>query len=130
MIDNIKGELRIFTREVETSKGNKRILFNACVGSTKNEDGSFLNYYMPINFSNAVKKEIANTNVYTNKHFDCLVEDAWIKAYKDSDENTRPILFVNKAKIVFEDKKETKETKKSKTKQTKRSEETKEDLPF
>lgn len=126
MIDNIKGELRIFTREVETSKGNKRILFNACVGSTKNEDGSFLNYYMPINFSKAVKEEIAKTNVYTNKHFDCLVEDAWIKAYKDSDENTRPILFVNKAKIVFEDKKETKVIKK----ETKKSKETKEDLPF
>ena len=101
MLDTIKGEIKVFTREVELESGSKRVIFNACVGATKTEDG-YINYYMPVNFATALKKDVAK--VYTKESFDVLIKEAWIKAYKDKDENTRPILFINKATIVSEDK--------------------------
>ena len=108
MLDTLKGELRIFTKEVEKADGSKRVIFNACVGATKTEDG-YINYYMPVNFATALKKDVAK--VYTKESFDILIKEAWIKAYKDKDENTRPILFINKATIVSEDKPKTKAKK-------------------
>ena len=136
MLDTLKGELRIFTREVETKNGAKRVIFNACVGSSKDEDGNYTNYYMPVNFATALKKDVAK--VYQNDSFDAIVKEAWIKAYRDKDENVRPILFINKAKIVAVDedaedeeveekpkaKKSTTQTKKSKSKPVE------DDLPF
>lgn len=110
MLDTIKGEIEIFTREVELKSGSKRVIFNACVGTTKTEDG-YINYYMPVNFATALRKDVAK--VYTKESFDVLIKEAWIKAYKDKDNNTKPILFVNKATIVSEDKPKAK-TKKAK----------------
>lgn len=101
MLDTIKGELKIFTKEVE-SGNKKRVIFNACIGATKQDDGKYLNYYIPVNFATALKKDIAK--VYKQESFDVIVKEAWIKAYKDKDEYTRPLLFVNKATIVSEDK--------------------------
>ena len=101
MLDTIKGEIKIFTKEVEKADGSKRVIFNACVGATKTEDG-YINYYMPVNFASALRKDVAK--VYTKESFDVLIKEAWIKAYKDKDDNTKPILFVNKATIVSEDK--------------------------
>ena len=100
MLDTIKGEIKIFTKEFEKN-GKVRVVFNACVGATKTEDG-YINYYMPVNFATALKKDVAK--VYTKESFDVLIKEAWIKAYKDKDNNTKPILFVNKATIVSEDK--------------------------
>ena len=113
MLDTLKGEIRIFTKEVETSKG-KRVIFNACVGATKQEDDTYLNYYMPVNFSNALRKDVAK--VYTKDNFDVLIKSAWIKAYKDKDDNVRPILFINDATIVSEDKPKAKKKTSSKAK--------------
>ena len=110
MLDTIKGEIKIFTREFENKNGKKRVIFNACVGATKTEDG-YINYYMPVNFATALRKDVAK--VYTKESFDVLIKEAWIKAYKDKDNNTKPILFVNKATIVSEDKPKAK-TKKAK----------------
>ena len=123
MLDTIKGEIRVFTKEVEKKDGAKRVIFNACVGATKTEDG-YINYYMPVNFTTALKKDVAK--VYTKESFDVLIKEAWIKAYKDKDENTRPILFINKATIVSEDK------PKAKTKKDKAEAEPNDDdsLPF
>ena len=101
MLDTIKGEIKIFTREFEDKNGKKRVIFNACVGATKTAYG-YINYYMPVNFATAHKKDVAK--VYTKESFDILIKEAWIKAYKDKDDNTKPILFVNKATIVSEDK--------------------------
>lgn len=101
MLDAIKGEIKIFTKEVEKADGTKRVIFNACVGATKTEDG-YINYYMPVNFATALRKDVAK--VYTKESFDVLIKEAWIKAYKDKDNNTKPILFVNKATIVSVDK--------------------------
>ena len=100
MLDTIKGEIKIFTKEFEKN-GKVRVVFNACVGATKTEDG-YINYYMPVNFATALRKDVAK--VYTKESFDVLIKEAWIKAYKDKDDNTKPILFVNKATIVSEDK--------------------------
>lgn len=114
MLDTIKGEIKIFTKEVEKADGSKRVIFNACVGYStigKGEDKEYLNYYMPVNFATALRKDVAK--VYTKESFDVLIKEAWIKAYKDKDDNTKPILFVNKATIVSEDKPKAK-TKKSK----------------
>ena len=123
MLDTIKGEIKIFTREVEKSDGSKRVIFNAFVGATKTEDG-YINYYIPVNFATALRKDVAK--VYTKESFDVLIKEAWIKAYKDKDDNTKPILFVNKATIVSEDK------PKAKTKKAKAEAEAIEDdsLPF
>lgn len=120
MIDTIKGELKIFTKEVETAKG-KRVIFNACVGATKvNKDGEYLNYYMPVNFATALREDIAM--VYKNKSFDIVNIEAWIKAYKGSDGLTHPVLFINKCTVITD-----KETEKSK-KTVKANK--KDDLPF
>ena len=123
MLDTIKGELKIFTREIEKEDGSKRVIFNACVGATKTEDG-YINYYMPVNFATALRKDVAK--VYTKESFDVLIKEAWIKAYRDKDGNTKPILFVNKATIVSED------MPKAKTKKVKAEAESIEDdsLPF
>ena len=109
MLDTIKGEVKVFTREVEKADGTMRVIFNACVGATKTEDG-YINYYMPVNFATALRKDVAK--VYTKESFDVLIKEAWIKAYKDKDGNTKPILFVNKATIVSEDEPKAKATKK------------------
>lgn len=108
MLDTIKGEIKIFTKEVEKADGSKRVIFNACVGASKTEDG-YINYYMPVNFATALRKDVAK--VYTKDSFDVLIKEAWIKAYKDKDDNTKPILFVNKATIVGEDKPKAKKAK-------------------
>ena len=110
MLDTIKGELKIFTREIEKADDSKRVIFNACVGATKTEDG-YINCYMPVNFATSLRKDVAK--VYTKESFDVLIKEAWIKAYKDKDGNTKPILFVNKATIVSEDRPKAK-TKKAK----------------
>ena len=120
MLDKITGEIRVFTKEVEKANGSKRVIFNACVGCSKQEDGSYINYYMPVNFSSEVKKQVAK--VYTQESFDVLVKESWIKAYKDSDENTRPILFINKATIVSNDEPAEKPKAKAKSKATKKAE--------
>lgn len=109
MLDTIKGEIKIFTKEVEKADGSKRVIFNACVGATKTDDG-YINYYMPVNFATPLRKDVAK--VYTKESFDVLIKEAWIKAYKDKDNNTKPILFVNKATIVSEDKPKAKAKKK------------------
>lgn len=130
MLDKITGELRVFTKEVERPSGKKRVIFNACVGCTKQENGDYINYYMPVNFSNEVKKQVAK--VYTQESFDVLVKESWIKAYKDSDENTRPILFINKATIVSNDEPSEKPKKSTKAKAKKEELEPIDDdnLPF
>lgn len=110
MLDTIKGEIKIFTKEVEKADGSKCVIFNACVGATKTEDG-YINYYMPVNFAIALRKDVAK--VYTKESFDVLIKEAWIKAYKDKAGNTKPVLFVNKATVVSEDKPKAK-TKKAK----------------
>lgn len=98
MINTITGELKIFTKE---GKGKKSItIFTACVGSTKENDGKFTNYYMLVNFSKALKDKIASTGVYKNKSFDLVNIEAWIKAYKDNEGNVKPILFINKCDLV------------------------------
>ena len=111
MLDTIKGEIKIFTKEFEKN-GKVRVVFSACVGATKTEDG-YINYYMPVNFATALRKDVAK--VYQNESFDVIIKEAWIKAYKDKDGNTKPILFVNKAIIVTGEKPnaEAKTTKKA-----------------
>ena len=86
MLDTIKGEIKIFTREIEKADGSKRVIFNACVGATKTEYG-YINYYMPVNFATALRKDVAK--VYTKESFDVLIKEAWIKAYRDKDGNTK-----------------------------------------
>lgn len=122
MLDTLKGELKVFTKEVEKADGSKRVIFNTCVGATKTDDG-YINYYMSINWSTEVKKQVAK--VYKQESFDVLVKEAWIKAYRDKDGHTMPILFVNKATIVSSDE-DNKPAKKSKA--TKNKAKAKEEL--
>ena len=132
MLDRISGELRIFTREVETKKGDKRIMFNACVGYSKNEDGTYINAYVPVAFAKAIKKQVP----YKEESFDCIVKEAFFTAYKDKDDIARLKLFINKAKFVTtddEDEEEEKPAKKSvkKSKKNKELEPIEDDsLPF
>lgn len=132
MLDKISGELRIFTREVETKKGDKRIMFNACVGYSKNEDGTYINAYVPVAFAKAIKKQVP----YKEESFDCIVKEAFFTAYKDKDDIARLKLFINKAKFVTtddEDEEEEKPAKKSvkKSKKNKELEPIEDDsLPF
>lgn len=146
MLDKIKGEIRVFTREVETPTGAMRVIFNACVGSTKivdeDENVDYINYYMPINFSKAVKNQVAK--VYKNDNFDIIIKEAWIKAYIGKDDHTHPILFVNDAKVITNDeddeeednpkpkKASSKSTAKKSTKSTskKSTKNSDDDLPF
>lgn len=117
MLDKISGELRIFTREVETKKGDKRIMFNACVGYSKNEDGTYINAYVPVAFSKAIKKQVP----YKEKSFDCLVKEAFFTAYEDKDEIARLKLFINKAKFVTTDEEDEEEEEKPAKKPAKKS---------
>lgn len=131
MLDKISGELRIFTREVETKKGATRITFNACVGYSKNEDGTYINAYVPVAFAKAIKKQVP----YKEESFDCIVKEAFFTAYKDKDDIARLKLFINKAKFVTtdeEDEEEEKPAKKPAKKSKKKELEPIEDdsLPF
>ena len=93
MLDTIKGELRIFTKEVKGKKG-KRTLYNACIGFTKTEDDEYINAYVPVSFSKKVDvKSIKNGT-------DIVVKEAWFTAYLDKEDVARVKLFVNKAKVV------------------------------
>ena len=114
MLDTIKGELRIFTREVETKKGEKRVLFNACVGSSKNEDGSYTNAYVPVSFAKAIKKDVP----YKEDSFDIIVKEAWFSAYLDKEDIPRLKLFVNKAKFVSVDDEDEEDEEEEKPKKT------------
>ena len=121
MLDKISGELRIFPKEVKTKKGDKRIMFNACVGYSKNEDGTYINAYVPVAFAKAIKKQVP----YKEESFDCIVKEAFFTAYKDKEDIARLKLFINKAKFVTtddEDEEEEKPAKKPAKKSTKKYE--------
>ena len=125
MLDRISGELRIFTREVETKKGDKRIMFNACVGYSKNEDGTYINAYVPVAFAKAIKKQVP----YKEESFDCIVKEAFFTAYKDKEDIARLKLFINKAKFVTTDEEDEDEEKPAK-KPAKKSKKNKELEPI
>ena len=109
MLDNFKGELRIFVGKVEDKE---KYYFKACIGASKNEDGSWLNYYVLVNFSEALKKEVAK--VYKKESFDILLKDGWLKCYRNKEDKVEPILFINKAEVITgEEKKPAKKTKKA-----------------
>lgn len=97
MIDKIKGELRVFVREHGKGK-SKRKLYNACLGSTKDEDDEWVNWYVLLNFSNNVKKKLPDKK--DGKSFDIVVKEAWFSPYRDKEDNVRIVLFVNKATVV------------------------------
>lgn len=126
MLDKISGELRIFTREVETKKGDKRIMFNACVGYSKNEDDTYINAYVPVAFAKAIKKQVP----YKEKSFDCLVKEAFFTAYEDKDGIARLKLFINKAKFVTTDEEDEEDEEKPAKKQAKKSKKNKELEPI
>lgn len=130
MLDNIKGELRIFTKEVEKADGSKRVIFNACCGySQDKETEEYTNWYVPVNFATALRKDIAK--VYEQNSFDVVVSEAWFKAYRDKDGNVRPILFINKAKIVTGNEEEKPKAKKTASKSKPKTDAIDEDdLPF
>ena len=117
MLDRISGELRIFTREVETKKGDKRIMFNACVGYSKNEDGTYINAYVPVAFAKAIKKQVP----YKEESFDCIVKEAFFTAYKDKEDIARLKLFINKAKFVTTDEEDEEDEEKPAKKPAKKS---------
>lgn len=100
MLDSIKGQVRVFTRTIETATGAKKVLFSACLGSTKNDD-TYTNWYVDLTWSEKVKKDIAK--VYELKSFDVKIEDSWFKPYRSKDDTIKPILFVNKATIITAD---------------------------
>lgn len=127
MLDNIKGELRIFTKEVEKADGSSRVIFNACCGySQDKETEEYTNWYVSVNFATALRKDIAK--VYKQESFDVVVSEGWFKAYRDKDGNVRPILFINKAKVVTGNEEEKPKAKaKVKTAKPKTDED---DLPF
>lgn len=126
MLDKISGELRIFTREVETKKGDKRIMFNACVGYSKNEDGTYINAYVPVAFAKAIKKQVP----YKEESFDCIVKEAFFTAYKDKDDIARLKLFINKAKFVTTDEEDEEEEKPAKKPAKKSKKKDEDDLPY
>lgn len=115
MLDKITGEIRVYPKEIELRSGNKKVIFSGCVGSSKVDD-EWLNYYMLINFSNELKKEIAK--VYKQDSFDILISDSWIKPYLNQDNNAIPILFVNKAKVITAEEKTSIAKKSTKTKKS------------
>lgn len=98
MLDSIKGQVRVFTRTIETANGAKKVLFSACLGSTKNDDDTYTNWYVDLSWSKELKKDIAK--VYELKSFDVKIEDSWFKPYESKDGDIKPILFVNKATII------------------------------
>ena len=126
MLDKISGELRIFTREVETKKGDKRIMFNACVGYSKNEDGTYINAYVPVAFAKAIKKQVP----YKEESFDCIVKEAFFTAYKDKEDIARLKLFINKAKFVTTDEEDEEDEEKPAKKPVKKSKKNKELEPI
>ena len=98
MLDSIKGQVRVFTRTIEIAKGTKKVLFSACLGSTKNDDEEYINWYVDLAWSEKVKKEVAK--VYDQKSFDIKIEDSWFKPYRSKDDTIKTMLFVNKATII------------------------------
>ena len=98
MLDSIKGQVRVFTRTIEIANGAKKVLFSACLGSTKNDDDTYTNWYVDLSWSKELKKDIAK--VYELKSFDIKIEDSWFKPYESKDGEIKPILFVNKATII------------------------------
>ena len=98
MLDSIKGQVRVFTRTIETANGAKKVLFSACLGSTKNDDDTYTNWYVDLSWSKELKKYIAK--VYEQKSFDIKIEDSWFKPYRSKDDTIKTMLFVNKATII------------------------------
>lgn len=90
MLDAIKGELRIFTKEVA---GKTR--YQTCIAGTKQEDGKYLNCYVPVHFS----KKVDINEIYDQT--DLVVKEAWFQVFKDkADKWGRLSLFINTAKII------------------------------
>lgn len=97
MIDKIKGELRVFVR-VKERKKKKRVMYNACLGSAKDEDDEWVNWYVLLNFSKNVKKKLPDKK--DGESFDIVVKEAWFSPYRDKEDNVRIVLFVNNATVV------------------------------
>lgn len=107
MLDNFKGELRIFVGKLENKE---KYYFKAQIGASKQSDDTWLNYYVLVNFSEELKKDVAK--VYKKESFDVLVKDAWLKCYKNKDEKIEPVLFINKGEIITGEEKPKKKGKK------------------
>ena len=112
MLD-ITGEVRVFANEIEVGKGKKKetkTVYNCQIGSRcidpEAKKKEWMNCYVGVNFSKALEEDakdgwVSKTNGDNDStYIDLIVRDAWFTCYKDKDDKVRPILFINKAKVV------------------------------
>lgn len=97
MLDTIKGEVKIFAREVKYKK-KTFMSYSVCIGSKKDEEeDTYINCYVPVAFSKKVDTDLIENGT------DVLIQDAWFTPFEDKDGYIRPKLFINKCKVVEND---------------------------
>lgn len=114
MLDTIKGEVRIFAREVKTKK-KSFMSYSVCIGSRHDEeDDTYINCYVPVAFSKKVDIDAIENGT------DVLIQDAWFTPFENNDGEIRPKLFINKCKVIDNDDDEDEEDEKPAKKSSKK----------
>ena len=77
-LETIRGNVKIW-ENVVSKTGESVVMYSITIGN-KQQDGSYVNAKLPVNFSNAMKdviKEYKSINGY-----DLKITDAWLSNYK------------------------------------------------
>ena len=107
-LETIRGNVKIWENVVSAKTGENGesvVMYSITIGN-KQQDGTYINAKLPVNFSNAMKdviKEHKSINGY-----DLKITDAWLSNYKASFVNNKKetivygklLLFVNTATII------------------------------
>lgn len=89
MLENIKGNLRIFKNE---AKGG-RVFYNTTLASRKGEDGKYINFYVNVTFAKDLKLPEA-------ENFEIALKESWLSVNKGSDDKVYLTLFVKQFKAL------------------------------
>lgn len=89
MLENIKGNLRIFRNE---GKGG-HVFYKTNIASSKNEKGEYTNFYCDVKFAKSLK-------LPEGESFEVSLKESWLTANKGSDGKVYLALFINQFKAL------------------------------
>ena len=104
-LETIRGNVKIWENVTKAKTGESVIMYSITIGN-KQQDGTYVNAKLPVNFSNAMKDVIKDHKSING--YDLKITDAWLSNYKASFENNKKevvvygklLLFINTATII------------------------------
>lgn len=98
---NVNGTIKLFLNENVSKDGTKRVRYSTTV-SHKDEDGRFHNQYLDVRFAKAFEDNLKKLQLFN--YYDLKVEEGWLDVSfwnnAQNEEQTKLVVFVNKATIT------------------------------